>query len=92
MGKDTPKQPWPAKRRTLPPDSASLTAMIGAVHRELGQKVRHLKAEPHDYRARRGLEALFNKRAEAFKTLHALNQDTALCLAGELGITKGVVS
>lgn len=86
MGQERLKRPRSAKRRTLPPDAASLVAMIKAVHRKLSERGEHLKREPHDYKARRGFRDLHAQRASAFARLIEIDSSKALSLAGELGL------
>ncbi|MDO8462957.1 MAG: hypothetical protein Q7S96_01635 [bacterium] len=78
------KRPRSARDRTLPPDAASLEAMVRSVHRELLQRAEHCKVEPHDTHARRGLQTLFEQRAGAWQALHALAPDRAMLIAREL--------
>ena len=78
------KRPRSARDRTLPPDAASLEAMLRSVHRELVQRAEHCKKESHDTHARRGLQTLFEQRAGAWQALHALAPDRAILIAQEL--------
>jgi len=78
------KRPRPVKRRTLPPDEASLITMIRTTHRGLAARAEHLKREPHDSRARRGVQVLHDQRSAAWLVLNALNPGAALAIAAEI--------
>jgi len=81
------KRPRPVKRRTLPPDEASLISMIRTVHRDLTARAEHLKREPHDSRARRGVQVLHDQRSGAWVALNAKNPGAALAVASELNVS-----
>jgi hypothetical protein len=81
------KRPRPAKRRTLPPDEKSLITMIRSVHEHLVKRAEHLKKEPHDARARRGVQFLHDQRSDAWNALFGISPQTALALAAELGVS-----
>jgi ribosomal protein S15P/S13E len=78
------KRPRPVKSRTLPPDETSLISMIRTVHRDLAARAEHLEREPHDNRARRGVQVLHDQRSNAWNALNALNPGAALAVAAEI--------
>jgi ribosomal protein S15P/S13E len=85
MAQQKAKRPRSAKRRTLPPDSASLVVMIRTIHRQLRDRAEHLKNQPHDFFARRGFQILHDQRSAAWTALYALVPQQALALAAEIG-------
>lgn len=80
---EKPKRPRPAKRRTLPPDSVSLEAMIRTLERELHEATEHWKREPHDGRARNRVQILHDDRAKAYAALRGMDSVRWQQLMGE---------
>lgn len=78
------KLPQPARKRTLPPDAASLETMIRALHALIAAKIGHLKTAPHDVKAQRALAKLLRQRFDAWNALRAKDRAQAKALAGEL--------
>ncbi|KKW42440.1 MAG: hypothetical protein UY92_C0006G0001 [Candidatus Magasanikbacteria bacterium GW2011_GWA2_56_11] len=81
------KRPRSTTRRTLPPDAASLEAMVRAATRvipEIGTQF--VKSGGHDLRARHHLLMRWQERAAAFAALARLDPERARWLMAELGL------
>jgi ribosomal protein S15P/S13E len=92
MAQERAKRPRSAERRTLPPDTKSLTDMIRSVHRHIHDRAAHLKSAVHDFHARRGFQTLFEQRAAAWGRLHELAPSQAEQLRLELGLVHSTPS
>ncbi len=90
MGEKKLKRPRPAKCRILPPDAPSLVQMVTGLTRKICRKADHMKQEPHDGRARRAYQMLFDQRAAAFARLGEMKGECAQTLADELGLNTEV--
>ena len=77
MAQHKAKRPGSAHHRTLPPDAPSLEQMVRSVHRQVLARASHLKAEAHDFHARRGFQSLLEQRAGAWSKLESLDPSRA---------------
>jgi small subunit ribosomal protein S15 len=82
------KQAVIADLATAKNDTGSPQVQIGIMTKRIEELTLHLKANKHDFMARRGLLQLVGKRKRLLKYLAAQDSDAYLALIKKLGIRR----